>query len=129
MMDAEPALAFAARGYHILLEKPMAVSEQDCAQIVAAASAARPQPIASASTTTAAAEGVDNKKEPAQNSGGGLVFGVCHVLRYTPTNRKIRELIQSGVIGDVVNIQHTEVGQEIQRCDEISRQSHSYDRV
>jgi len=38
----------------------------------------------------------------------GVILAVCHVLRYTPQARKIAELVQSGCIGDVVNIQHTE---------------------
>ena len=38
----------------------------------------------------------------------GVILAVCHVLRYTPQTRKIVELIKSGCIGDVVNIQHTE---------------------
>ena len=33
---------------------------------------------------------------------------VCHTLRYTSWVRKIKEVIDSGIIGDVVNIQHTE---------------------
>ena len=35
-MHAEPAEAFAALGYHILLEKPMAPDEAGCRRIVAA---------------------------------------------------------------------------------------------
>ena len=38
----------------------------------------------------------------------GVTLAVCHVLRYTPQARKIAELIQTGSIGDVINIQHTE---------------------
>ncbi|MEN8117930.1 MAG: Gfo/Idh/MocA family oxidoreductase, partial [Bacteroidota bacterium] len=34
--------------------------------------------------------------------------GVCHVLRYTPYFKKMREIIHSGEIGDVVSIQHFE---------------------
>lgn len=30
---------------------------------------------------------------------------VCHVLRYTPQSQKIKEIIDSGRIGDLVNIQ------------------------
>src|ERR1700677_3441794 len=36
-MHAAPAKAFAALGYHILLEKPMAPDEEACREIVAAA--------------------------------------------------------------------------------------------
>ena len=38
----------------------------------------------------------------------GRTVAVCHVLRYTAFYQKIRELIGSGVIGDVVNIQAIE---------------------
>lgn len=73
-----PAIAMAKKGYHILLEKPMAVTEEDCQAIVEAVEEA------------------------------GVMFAVCHVLRYTPCNRKIKDILTSGQIGDVVNISHTE---------------------
>jgi len=38
----------------------------------------------------------------------GVILAVCHVLRYTPQACKVNELIQSGCVGDVVSIQHTE---------------------
>jgi len=37
-----------------------------------------------------------------------VILTVCHVLRYTPWAQKLKELIDSGVIGEVVNIQHLE---------------------
>lgn len=37
----------------------------------------------------------------------GVILTVCHVLRYSAQAIKIKELIDSGVIGDVVNIQLT----------------------
>ncbi|XP_067927819.1 putative oxidoreductase YteT [Watersipora subatra] len=77
-MHKEPAVKLAAKGYHILLEKPMAVTYEDCCEIVQAV-----------------------KKN-------GVMFGVCHVLRYYPQYIRIRELIESGEIGEVYNIQHTE---------------------
>jgi predicted dehydrogenase len=77
-LHAEPAIALALKGYHILLEKPMAITRDDCAAIADAVSKA------------------------------GVLFAVCHVLRYTPCNRKIKQLLESGAIGDVVNITHTE---------------------
>ena len=73
-----PAVAFAKLGYHILLEKPMAVSEEDCKEI------------------TKACE--DN----------GVMLAVCHVMRYFPPVVKIKEIIDSGAIGDVMTINHTE---------------------
>ncbi|XP_053307358.1 uncharacterized protein LOC128469571 [Spea bombifrons] len=77
-MHKDPAVAFARKGYHILLEKPMAVTPEDCREIVAVC------------------------KE------SGIMLAVGHVMRYHPVSQKIKELIDSGVIGDVVHIQHME---------------------
>jgi len=77
-LHAEPAIACARQGYHILLEKPMAPTEEECKQIVSAARSA------------------------------GVLFAVCHVLRYTPYTRMLKDLIESGAIGDPVSIQHLE---------------------
>lgn len=77
-LHTAPAIAFARLGYHILLEKPMAPTEAECAQIVAEVKRA------------------------------GVLFGVCHVLRYTPYTRKLKEVLDSGAIGEVVSIQHLE---------------------
>merc|ERR1712038_1458139 len=73
-----PAVAFANRGYHVLVEKPMAVSEDDCRKITKACEDA------------------------------GVMLVVCHVLRYFPPVVKIKELIESGAIGKVMTINHTE---------------------
>jgi len=67
-----------ASGYHLLLEKPMAVDESDCEEIAEACTKAR------------------------------VIVAVCHVLRYFPPCLKIKEVIESGAIGQVVNINHTE---------------------
>ncbi|MCK2219520.1 Gfo/Idh/MocA family oxidoreductase [Actinomadura sp. ATCC 31491] len=76
---AEPAVRFAELGYDILLEKPMAVSEDDCRAIVAAAG-----------------------RSPS------AVFAVCHVLRYTRYTRTLKALLDAGRIGEIVSIQHLE---------------------
>lgn len=77
-LHLEPAAALAEKGYHILLEKPIAPSAEDCRRIVD-------------SVTTA-----------------GVIFAVCHVLRYTSYTRKVKELVTGGLVGDVVNIQRLE---------------------
>ncbi|KAK4315239.1 hypothetical protein Pmani_013514 [Petrolisthes manimaculis] len=77
-LHVEPAVAMARKGYHILLEKPMAVREEDCRTIYDEALKA------------------------------GVILAVCHVLRYHPPVRKLKEVIDGGVIGEVVNINHTE---------------------
>ncbi|GFR88244.1 4,5-dihydroxyphthalate dehydrogenase [Elysia marginata] len=74
----DPVVAFARKGYDILLEKPMAVTPEDCKEIV---------DVCKASNVTMA---------------------VCHVLRYTPWVTMIKDVIDSGRIGDVVNIRLTE---------------------
>ncbi|MFI6697582.1 Gfo/Idh/MocA family protein [Streptomyces sp. NPDC050509] len=73
-----PAVRLADLGYHILLEKPMATSEQDAVAI---------------------AEAAERNK---------ILLAVCHVLRYTPYTRTLRELLESGAIGRLVSVQHLE---------------------
>ena len=77
-MHADPAVAFAQKGYDILLEKPMAPSEADCRRIVRAA------------------------------TRHGVLLAVCHVLRYTPLASILKPILDSGQIGQVVSIQHLE---------------------
>ncbi|XP_073512844.1 putative oxidoreductase YteT isoform X1 [Phyllobates terribilis] len=77
-LHKEPAIAFAKKGYHILLEKPMAVTPEDCREIV------------------------HTCKE------NGVILAVGHVMRYHPVSRKTKELLDSGIIGDIVHIQHME---------------------
>lgn len=37
-----------------------------------------------------------------------VTFAVGHVLRYTPYTQKIKQLVSSGAIGRVINMQHLE---------------------
>jgi predicted dehydrogenase len=75
----EPAVAFAQKGYDILLEKPMAPDVESCRTIVETAEAV-----------------------------GDIIFAVCHVMRYTPYTKQVKKLVDAGVIGDIVSIQHLE---------------------
>lgn len=77
-LHKDPAVALAKKGYHILLEKPMAVTLEDCTEIAEAC------------------------------IQSGIILTVCHVLRYDPVISQIKELIDSGAIGDVIHIQHFE---------------------
>jgi predicted dehydrogenase len=77
-MHAEPAEVFAGLGYAMLLEKPMAPSEADCRRIIAAVRTS------------------------------GILFGVCHVLRYTAYTQALKQIVDSGAIGEVVSLQHLE---------------------
>lgn len=38
----------------------------------------------------------------------GLKVLVCHVLRYAPYYRRVKEMIDSGVLGDIITIKHDE---------------------
>ena len=93
-MDAEhyePAMKAIDLGYHLLLEKPVAPTPRQCADIANAA------------------------KEK------GVEVLVCHVLRYTPFYNRVKELVVSGTIGEIVSVVGVEaVGNE--------HQSHSYVR-
>ena len=77
-MHAEPAEVFAALGYHILLEKPMAPDEAGCRRIVAAVEKA------------------------------GVMLAVGHVMRYTPYTRAVKQIADSGQLGDIMSVQHLE---------------------
>ncbi|WP_205857574.1 Gfo/Idh/MocA family protein, partial [Phytoactinopolyspora endophytica] len=77
-MHVEPTVALARAGYHILLEKPMATSPDGARRILAAV----------------------------QESGVRLA--VCHVLRYMPYTQALRQIIDSGQIGEVVTVEHLE---------------------
>ena len=77
-MHEKPMAAFSKLGYHILLEKPMAPTEKACRNIVALA------------------------------RESGQVFSVCHVMRYTTYTQKLKQMLDSKLIGDIVNIDHYE---------------------
>ena len=77
-MHFEPICEAMKKGYDILLEKPMSNKVDECIKIV---------------------EMAEKYK---------VKVMVCHVLRYTPFFSKLKELIESGIIGEVVDIQHNE---------------------
>ena len=81
----EPALAMIEKGYHLLLEKPMAATPKECKMIV----------------------------EAAERKGVKVIIG--HVLRFTKFWRALKNVLDEGTIGDVVSVTHTEaVGNEHQ---------------
>lgn len=86
-----PCMKALEMGYDILLEKPISPSERECRDILRLA-----------------------KKT-------GRIVAVCHVLRYAPYFIRLREIIQSGVLGKVVSVQHLEPIHHI-------HMSHSYVR-
>ena len=74
----EHALYALNRGYDLLLEKPVAITEKDCLEIYECAKK-------------------NNRR----------VY-VCHVLRYTPFYSKIKEIIDEGTLGEIVNVHASE---------------------
>ena len=66
------------RGYHLLLEKPIATTPEQCEDIVEAAERA------------------------------GATFAVCHVMRYSPYSLTLQRLLDSGAIVDLVSVEHLE---------------------
>ncbi|BFZ54735.1 hypothetical protein PYCC9005_001772 [Savitreella phatthalungensis] len=65
-------------GYHVLCEKPLVTRPQD----------------------------IDTLSELLRKKRG--IFGCCHVLRYSPLNKAVREVLQSGRLGQLLGIDHCE---------------------
>ncbi len=74
----EPAIACAEAGYAVLLEKPVAPTEAETRTVIEAVKKA------------------------------GVIFGVCHVLRYTPHTVALMALLAKGAIGEIVSVEHLE---------------------
>ena len=73
-----PCMAALDMGYDVLLEKPISPSEQECLDIL-------------------------RKVEET-----GRIVAVCHVLRYAPYFQQLQTIADSGVLGQVVSMQHLE---------------------
>lgn len=74
----EHAVACMEKGFDVLLEKPIATTAEGCQEILSA-----------------------SKKY-------GRKVIVCHVLRYTPFYSKVKEIMDSGVLGDVTAVYTSE---------------------
>ena len=81
---AEIITALAPLGMHIMSEKPLATTLNDCLAIYRSLK-------------------IPSLEQPQ------AVFSIGHVLRYSPHNMLLRKLLlEDGIIGDVVSIEHTE---------------------
>jgi len=78
-------------GYDVLLEKPIAPTEEEVRDILALAQKTQ------------------------------RIVAVCHVLRYAPYFIRLKEVVDSGALGELISIQHMEPIQHI-------HMSHSYVR-
>lgn len=74
----EIAMAAVRRGWHVLLEKPMAQSSMDCRRLSEAARKA------------------------------GVMVAVCYVLRYHPYFMRLKELSAGSDVGRIISVDHTE---------------------
>lgn len=72
-----------ARGYHMLLEKPLATSLED-------------------------AQEIDRVRQET-----GRIVSVCHSLRYHPAYERVVEIVRSGAIGDIVSYDQLEAVEHI----------------
>ncbi len=90
-LHSAPCLLALEKGYDVLLEKPIAPTEEECRHILARA------------------------KE------SGRIVAVCHVLRYTPYFRELKQILDTKMIGEVISVQHLEPIEYI-------HMSHSYVR-
>lgn len=90
-LHTEPCLAALDAGYDVLLEKPIAPTEDECRLILDKAAATN------------------------------RIVGVCHVLRYSPYFRELKEVLDAGLIGKIISMQHMEPIEQI-------HMSHSYVR-
>ncbi len=86
-----PAIKALKQGYDLLLEKPIAQSWKECQAILAQAQKSQ------------------------------RMVAVAHVLRYTPYFKKVKEIVESGVLGEIISVQHLEPIEHI-------HMSHSYVR-
>ena len=73
-----PCLQALEAGYDVLLEKPIAQTEQECREVLA------------------------------KTRETGRIVSIAHVLRYSPYFRELRDIVRSGAIGNVVSVQHLE---------------------
>jgi predicted dehydrogenase len=75
---AEAAIQFAGLGYHVLLEKPIAPTWEECIGVVEAAEKA------------------------------GVMLAVCHVMRYTAYTEAVKKVVAEGRLGQIVGVEHLE---------------------
>ena len=90
-MHYEPAMEAISQGYDLLLEKPAAQTAQECIDLARSA------------------------------NEHGVKALVCHVLRYSPFFRRVKELVMEGTLGRIMSLIQVEAVGNI-------HQSHSYVR-
>jgi predicted dehydrogenase len=83
-LHEEVVTGIAPLGVHICCEKPLSTSLEACVRIWKAL------------------------KESSRKNERETIFGICHVLRYSPHNMLLKRLVDEGVVGDVLSLEHVE---------------------
>lgn len=95
-MHEEVVRGISGLGVSVCVEKPLSTSLESCVRMFRALKFGGEQE-----------EGERKEK----------VFGICHVLRYSPHNMMLRHLVlDEGVIGDVLSLEHVEVSAGLRRA-------------
>lgn len=98
-LHEEVVCGIAGLGVHICCEKPMSTRLENCVRMYKALKANDDG--ASAELENGQTNGTTGKRD--------RVFGICHVLRYSPFNMLLRRLVRDeNIIGDILSIEHTE---------------------
>lgn len=98
-MHEEVVCGIAHLGVHVCVEKPLSTSLKSCINIFKALKS--PEDPKENGHTNGIVNGAVKRKE--------TIFGICHVLRYSPHNMMLRHLVlEKAVIGDVLSIEHVE---------------------
>ena len=100
-MHMEVTLAFAAQGYHILCEKPMATTLEDCLRMEAA--------VKKAGIIFGMGHGACVPNMPVAHLEARRSRSLCSpVLRYSPYSLAVTEVVRSGELGPLINAVHIE---------------------
>ncbi|PSN72094.1 NAD(P)-binding protein [Corynespora cassiicola Philippines] len=101
-LHEEVLVGIAGLGVHVCVEKPLSVRLGSCLNIYRALGGVEKRANGEVNgTANGAANGEAKRKE--------TVFGICHVLRYSPHNMMLRHLVlEKAVVGDVLSVEHVE---------------------
>lgn len=94
------------KALHVLCEKPLATRLEDVMEIyraVGGGTGAQEQTNGHANRINGHADGME------KSTGPSGLFSICHVLRYSPHNMMLRDLVlEKRVIGEVLSVEHVE---------------------